>query len=98
MFEERRDLRDFLAAILRQPPEALERNRQWVRLQAFRLSIPTEVIEAAEQAANEHGPMGGWASRKGAEQIMKRHRESLTEEARSRWKRQKMLAPAEIGT
>ena len=98
MFEERRDLRDFLAAILRQPLEALERNRQWIRLQAFRLSIPTEVIEAAEQAANEHGPMGAWASRKGAEQIMRQYHECLTEEARSRWKRQKMLDPAEIGT
>lgn len=91
MFEEQRDLRDFLAAILRQPPEDLERNRQWVRLQAFRLSIPTEVIDAAEQAASEHGPMGAWASRKGAEQIMKRHRESLTEEARSRWKHKNAL-------
>ena len=89
MFDDRPDIRAFLAALLRQTDEQAEQNRRWNALQSLRLSIPERVMEDAESRRKRDGPAGRWASLMRAEQILNDHAAEMTAGARSRWRRAK---------
>ena len=91
MFDDRPDIRAFLAALLRQTDERAEQNRRWNAIQSLRLSIPENVMEDAEARRRRDGPAGRWSSLMRAEKLLNDHAAEMTDEARSRWRREKAL-------
>ena len=91
MFDDRPDIRAFLAALLRQTDEQAEQNRRWNALQSLRLSIPTAVMNDAEARRRRDGPAGRWSSLVRAEKLLTDHAAEMTDEARSRWRRAKAM-------
>ena len=91
MFDDRPDIRAFLAALLRQTDEQAEQSRRWNALQSLRLSIPEGVMEDAEARRQRDGPADRWASLIRAERLLNDHAAEMTAGARSRWRRAKAL-------